>query len=564
VISAVAIAILYGPVCHFPFVYDDVSQIAENPALASWTAYWTSPVSFDTDYLPFPGQFYRPLFWWSLSLNRVVGGLDPFGYHLVNLLLHWVCGLLLFRLLTELRPAIAWPATLVWLVLPVHTEVVAWISGRPMAMAAAAVLAGLCFPRFALPAQLVALLSHEAGVVMAPLMWLIRGRVAGLHALAGLAGYAVLRLMIAPIAPSSFHPEQLWRGPLALWRTVEWTLLPWHHSMERSSDWASASAWEIVCGWLLLAVLLWASRREHLLLWVPLSLLPFFGLLPLYQGFAERYCYLASIGIVCLIAMFAVRAPRAVQAGSVAWALLLAALAMGRVQDWRDEPTLYAASLVTSPRSHVLRYNLGVLAANHADAKRWYASAVELNPRYLAAKVNLANVLQQEGDVVNAHRLYDEVLAADPRRVDALLNLANLEQRAEHFAPAEELYRRALLIDPGHAGGQFNLAALLLRTGRLPQAEQELLSLLARHPDHGQAHVNLGTLYFQSQRFAEALPHLERATQLLPDNASAWYNLGVLDESLGNARRARENYQHALALDPSHAGAAGRLAALSP
>jgi len=161
--------------------YDDGPQIVQNPSLSSIAAslkYFKSPVSFASDLRGSGGSFYRPLFWLSLAIDEKLWGLNPAGFHLTNLLLHWLSGLFLFLLLRRLDVSSLSSAftSLLWLGLPINSEAVAWISGRPYCLAACFLLLGMLFSERYLSrpaakylagyclAAFCALFSHEEGV----------------------------------------------------------------------------------------------------------------------------------------------------------------------------------------------------------------------------------------------------------------------------------------------------------------------------------------------------------------------------------------------------------------
>src|ERR1700722_12255817 len=135
IISACWVALLYRHVIGNGFVYDDVGQIQKSPALASWHSvreYARSAVPFNSEFRGIGGSFYRPLFWFSLALDRIFWGLNATGFHLTNLALHWGNGLLAFLLLRRLHVSglLSASVCITWLSLPINCEVVAWISGR--------------------------------------------------------------------------------------------------------------------------------------------------------------------------------------------------------------------------------------------------------------------------------------------------------------------------------------------------------------------------------------------------------------------------------------------------
>jgi protein O-mannosyl-transferase len=135
-IAIVWVLVLYRNAIGAPFVYDDLDQILNNPALADWHTFvhrfLLAPVAFTTDFRGTGGYSYRPVYWITLTLDRHLWQLNPVGFHLTNLFLHIANGVLGFRLLRRLNISliVAASTSILWLALPIHTETVAWISGR--------------------------------------------------------------------------------------------------------------------------------------------------------------------------------------------------------------------------------------------------------------------------------------------------------------------------------------------------------------------------------------------------------------------------------------------------
>src|SRR6202012_359130 len=130
---------------------------------------------------------YRPLLWLSLSFDRHVWDLNPCGFHLTNLILHWVSGYLFFVLLRRMQASQIFSATvcLLWVGLPINSEAVAWISGRTYPLMCVFLVLGLLFAasyrtRSSVltlclfgTASIGALLSNEQGIVLLPLAVLL-------------------------------------------------------------------------------------------------------------------------------------------------------------------------------------------------------------------------------------------------------------------------------------------------------------------------------------------------------------------------------------------------------
>ena len=131
----VIVSLLYSSTFHAPFNFDDEAvvkfEIAQNQAHL-----W-----FEEFYPP----RYRHLFYSSLIFNHSYGGLNPFGYHLVNTSLHFFTSIVIFFIASitiekglSLRKKeaflIASLTTLLFAINPVNSETVNYISARAVGM----------------------------------------------------------------------------------------------------------------------------------------------------------------------------------------------------------------------------------------------------------------------------------------------------------------------------------------------------------------------------------------------------------------------------------------------
>jgi hypothetical protein len=94
------------------------------------------------------GNLYRPLLTISLILNAQANGITPFGYHLIDIILHGTCCALLFITLQKIgfKRSLSFLGTLVFCIHPALTQTVAWIPGRNDSLLAFFIL--LCFLSF--------------------------------------------------------------------------------------------------------------------------------------------------------------------------------------------------------------------------------------------------------------------------------------------------------------------------------------------------------------------------------------------------------------------------------
>jgi protein O-mannosyl-transferase len=100
VLLAIAVFAVYGQSLEAPFVFDDLPSVVQNPSIKQLFplfdgAQGTTPLSGPQG-KPTAG---RPLVNFSLAVNYALGGLNPFGYHLFNLIVHSLAAMLLFAIL---------------------------------------------------------------------------------------------------------------------------------------------------------------------------------------------------------------------------------------------------------------------------------------------------------------------------------------------------------------------------------------------------------------------------------------------------------------------------------
>ncbi|HLX68162.1 MAG TPA: glycosyltransferase family 39 protein, partial [Verrucomicrobiae bacterium] len=117
-----AVIIAYHPAWHGGFIWDDDAYVTGNKLLWSSDGLRRIWFSFDS-----PSQYF-PLTYTVLRLEYSLWGLNPTGYHWVNILLHAANALLLWQLLRKLNVPGAWLAAGIWALHPVQVESVAWVT----------------------------------------------------------------------------------------------------------------------------------------------------------------------------------------------------------------------------------------------------------------------------------------------------------------------------------------------------------------------------------------------------------------------------------------------------
>jgi tetratricopeptide (TPR) repeat protein len=559
-IVAAALAVLvYANSLGNGLVYDDVVVVATNEAardpLALGTIFGT-PSWFAAGS---PTIAYRPFTTWTFALDFAVHGLHPFGYHLVNVVLHGAVSALvvLVGVAFGLALPVAGLAGALFAVHPVHTEVVANVVGRAELLAAAfALLALLGVRRTAagpggilgalgvVAAYGLAVLSKEhaiALVVILPLAQLLAdrsGRAVGrrlgaarLVLYAGLVavtvGYLVLRTRALGGVVGAEHAVQFWMNPaasapaelrvmtalhvlaLACWRLVMPFRLAADYSFREIPVAASVMDPGVIAGGVVavalagLAVALWRRSRPGLI-WLALALLSW-GIvsnlvLPIGTIFGERLLYLPSVGFCLLAAMALVRPVHEPRPALVA----VAALA------------LVAWGVRTVVRNAVWRTDLAFAEQLVRDA-----------PESAHAHHVLGTTYSQLGRDDEALREFDRALRILPEDVASLYNAGVIYQRGNKLAEALAVFSRVTAIDPGYFPAWINRASAGNQLQQFDQALDAADHAIAVRADVPNAHVVRGFALRGLERHADARAAFEEALRLAPTMPEALLGLGA-------------------------------------
>ncbi|MGD0078996.1 MAG: O-GlcNAc transferase, partial [Sedimentisphaerales bacterium] len=125
------------------FIWDDDRYVTENPLLTAPDGLYR--IWFSTDA---PSQYF-PLVYTSFRVEYRLWGLNPAGYHAVNVGIHCINALLLWAILRRLGIPGAWLASAIFALHPVNVESVAWITERKnVLMLFFSLLSVLCWVEF--------------------------------------------------------------------------------------------------------------------------------------------------------------------------------------------------------------------------------------------------------------------------------------------------------------------------------------------------------------------------------------------------------------------------------
>jgi Tfp pilus assembly protein PilF len=398
------------------------------------------------------------------------------------------------------------------------------------------------------------LFSHEEGVLIFgfALLLIIAKRQIKSRAAMMLSGVSVITILLyfwlrhAAGAAGVTAKGTIASFGLFFWKYLGWMVLPIHMSVERSTDtpppgWSGHALAAWLCLALASAVLIVVHRKVPKSLigfaWMGIGLLPFCGLVFIYQGMAERYTYVASPGLVLLVVVLGansqVRLRPFVLGLIAAWALWGVYRLETRISDWSDAARLYEHSLQATPRSAKLHYNLGAVLEGRkhfAQAGGEYDTAVGLEPNYEPALAGLGNVDLNLGRAKEASQMFRKALRLNPDDVKAVTNYGTALQSLGEFDAAKAQFQRAISLAPDNDDAYCDLGVLLFQTGDASGAILQFDQAAKINPSDPTPLFDLAMIYEKSGRPDLAVKLYERVLQLSPgdpDAISALQSLGT-------------------------------------
>jgi len=536
-------------------VYDDHEAITNNEAthglentsrIFTTPSWWSSHISYV--------RHYRPLTTWTYALNFSIHGLNPWGYHLFNNILHGLVSGLVFLILSMSGLAIgpSLIAAAFFLVHPVHVEAVAWVNCR------ADILAG----GFLLLSLLLHIQAHDTtgrnrnGLIVASFLAFI---LSGLSKETGFMTPFVIVAWDIVIRDKS--------NPLKTWQRI------------RSSEWKGYLVFFAI-----LAVFIWsrsqfvggAAQATVSKMASPLGDASFIERLLTGGYVIARYMWVLVFPLkltvdyspneITLIDSFL--DPRGLLGLSV---LVMYGLVI--LLTLRRAPfisfSLLATAIILAPGANIffpvgtimaerLMY-LPVLALCIPLAIGLWIFHLRLKKSWLTL-ILLIGVLSAYGvrtydrnnDWKNEETLFTSALAASPKSAMAHKNLASVLHEKGRYEEAIDLAETAVKIVPEFPDAYLILGNCYFMIHRYRDAETAYRKAIALVPDHASAHLNLGAAYHVTGHFTEALTMFNRAIELDPRLDLAWFNRIHTLISLGYIEQAESAYQQAIQRFPDH------------
>ncbi len=531
-----------------PFLWDDYDSVVENPHIRQLWPFWET---WQSDSGPTAG---RPISAFSFALNYAMGALDPRGYHAVNIGLHLIAGLLAFALVRRtlqsprLRErvgarstSLAFAVALVWMVHPLQTEGVNYITQRTELLMGVFFLTTLyCVARSMESASpwkwdALAIASCASGMASKEVM-----------VSAPLMAFLYHRIFWAKTWRDAVHGRWQIHGGLAMtWGLLLFLVLPGHHREVAGFSLENLSSWQYLM-----------TESGVILHYLRLAFWP--G--PLVLDYAD-WPVAQSLADVTL--------PMTLMVGLVAatvWAV------------WRASPWGFLGAFfffVLAPTSSVLPLQTEVAAERrmylplialiagtfvggyvwlcnrrpHVDSRvGWILTIVVV---IVLGWLTVERNQEYQSDIV----IWSDTIQKRPQNARAHNNLGFAFAQAENYHKAISSYEMALQLVPDYPLALSNLGTALLKLEKTDEAIPRFQTALQLNPNHPPSHCGLGIALFRQGRIKEAISHYQQALQVRPNYAIARTNLGVALASQGQLDEAMDEYRQVLRLDPMNSQA---------
>ena len=603
------ILIAYAQVFRADFIWDDESHLTRNPCVIG-------PLGLKEIWTTAQAVYYPLVLTTFWTLHKFIG-LNPFPYHLLNVLLHTASAVLLWRILQILKIRGAWLGAALWALHPVMVQSVAWITELKNTQsclfyllsilwflkwqnrreAAAASSFELVRSRgvgswegfiLSLVFFILATLSKPSVVmlpfVLALCIWWIRGKIRWRDILiltpfaliSGLAGAWTVweqKFHARAIGPDwdQTFPERLIIAGKAIWFYL--SKLVWPHplifiyprwSIESSKVVAYLPLLAALTGlaalWLIHAK--WSRAVFFAAAYYVVSLFPVLGFFSVfffrYSFVSDHFQYLASMAPITLAGAGIVTLVERLCETPRQLASGTDALPLGNNFAVSRAKVVLTASLCGS-----LLLALGLLTwrqtAEYHNLFALYTATLQKNPGCWMADYNLGIGLSEHGEADQAIDYYRRAVALRPDYAEAHYNLGRLLVERGQLNEAIAHYEKAAAINPADAEAQNNLGVTLFGIGRADEAISHYQNALQIRPDYAEASCNLASALIAKGDFDGAIARYTTCLAALPDQEEARYNLASALLRRGRADEAIIQYQRVLQMHPESADAHANL-----
>ena len=537
-----------------PLFWDDTDWIINNPFVHDFS--WDNVKNWFTKNtlagIGLKSNYYRPFLFLTFAFNYIISGVKPLGYHLISNGFHILNAVLIFffLLLAFRKRFVAFWGVLLWLVHPLQTEAVTYISGRGDPLNVFFMLSAfLIFIerekghlkrkvfKF-LPAALLvlALLSRETAIVFPFLLMLVyiafiskerfirsikAAVIKALPYFGIVFTYGILRLTVLNFENTlNFYSRanpytesfltRMYTFLNVLLTYLKLMVVPLGQHMERSvTIYAYFFNWPVIGSFLMIVAVLGLIRyfyrkQIHLLAseqindfrlwffavgWFFVNLGPTSGITPINAQLYEHWLYLAILGPITFVV-----------------------------------------------------YYLDIFKNRYNKTGKIFVISI------LIFFVSFFSILSAKRNIIwgSPIRFFEDILKYEPDGARINNNLGNLYYDKGDIAKAEDYYWKSVSIEDNFPQPHFNLGSILQSRNDIRGAIVEFEKAIEIDPNFPYAYQNLAVIYAGQGDLVKATNYLEKLKEIRPQNPQIYYNLALIYLARKDNESAYQNLQAGL------------------
>ena len=566
---------IYSNALHAPFQFDDLLLIVENNLIKSFNII---PWLFSYD----PSRFLTHL---TFAINYHFGGVNVFGYHLVNVALHLLVTItfyfllrLIFLKVNERKEELSEPwqhgiaagAVFIFLAHPIQTQAVTYVAQRSTLLASLCYLLSCVFyiifrmknsMRYYFAALVVAFLGlfTKPIIVTLPLAFLLC-EISFLN-IANKKNWARILAGLAPFFLMAFTVPLL----IMVWKLK---VLDIHRYFEMTQETTQIQRLEYL--WTQFNVAVTYLR----LFFIPLNQNLDYDY-PIAKSFWDFPTWF-SFFIIAVILIFAIRifARQKLVSFGLLWIFVTLSLesSVFPISDVMNEHRLYLpmagfslflsaalAKICVKPRIYfavicgvVLTFSTLTYLRNHVwqDRIGFLMDVARKSPHKARVHNNLGIAYADQGNLTAAEAEYITAIQLKPDFTNSYNNLANVYLQQGRVEEAIEHLKTALFWDPSYAGAYYNLGNVYWLQKKWELAYENYQKAVEFKPSFVLAIVALGKYFRYKGDEERAELYFHSARRINPDDAGAYTNLGDLYLLRRDYPKAIANYNQAIRCDP--------------
>ncbi len=588
--------IVYGTSLKGEFVWDDTRLIVDNPQIKQWV---NLPAIF-VENIGAQNQekhsTYRPLHMLSNMIDYSFWGLNPFGYHVTNILLHVCVGLVLYAFIIVVfqNQLLALLTAALFLVHPIHTEAVAYISGRADSLMAIFMLLSFIF--YIKSAQnkgihwyglmticfVLGLLSKEYVLILPGLLIVYhltlnkKWAPKEFFTLLSLCLLFILLRVTEQLGFMRLHAADTTtlgeRVPgffVALTEYLKLIVAPFGLHMEYGRPLFAMAEPKAILGIIFIFGFIFLAMKfrekspvvTFSIFWFLLSLIPVSNIIPVNAYMAEHWLYIPSIGLFILIALglcqlYQNKAYRGLAVTlSVGILFLYGGLTVRQNQHWQDPITFYRYTLQYAPQSTRVHNNLGSVymeQGDYTEAEQYIRRAIALDPSYANAYNNLGMIYDHRGSKKDAAKYYQKAIALDAKHIDAMNNLAVHYVTEGKVEKAIALFNKVIELNPTIVDVHMNLCVVYGQQGQKDKAIFACKQAIIQDPTLTLAYNNMGAALSDLGKKEEAIRVYRKSLKINSKDFYVYNNVGSIYVELKDYEKAASFYEQALQINPQY------------